>query len=100
MNLTPFSLTRRLMQKGRLYLTSFSVIAFSGLQVAMTPATTIAFPSFNLLEEEDYLICTAGLQSAGLSANLAAQACAMSVRPQHISTCVSQITINRNIAIA
>ncbi len=102
MNATPVSasqtLTRWLIQKSRLCLAGLSVAALSSLQVMMTPSTTTAFPSFDLLREEDYNICAENLQAVGLSPQVTAQACAMSVRPKQISTCVSRINYDTGIS--
>lgn len=98
----------RFTQKGRLSLASLSLAILSGVQIVVTPSPTNAlplnifppnaFPSFELIEEEDYAICAAGLQSAGLSPQLTAQACAMAVRPKQISTCVTRINSETGVA--
>ncbi len=99
-------------RKPRLSLASLSLAVLSGAQIVMTPSPTQAellslplyifppnaFPSFELLKEEDYATCAAGLEAAGLSPRLTAQACAMSVRPTQISTCVTRINSETGIA--
>jgi hypothetical protein len=98
----------RLTRKGRLSLASLSLAVLSGVQIFIpsSPANAFplnifppnAFPSFELLEEEDYAICAQGLQSAGLSPQLTAQACAMAVRPTQISTCVTRINSETGVS--
>jgi hypothetical protein len=111
MNLTSIFTAKtfhRLTRNSRQSLATLSIAVLSGLQMAITstPANALpfleppekSFPSYDLLEEEDYAMCAAGLQAAGLSAQLTAQACAMAVRPKEISTCVTKINGETGLA--
>ncbi|MGB3534620.1 MAG: hypothetical protein WBA13_14035 [Microcoleaceae cyanobacterium] len=97
-------------RKRRLSLASLSLAVLSGIQIVITSSPTqaqllplnvfppTAFPSFDLLKEEDFATCAAGLQGAGLSPQLTAQACAMAVRPTQISTCVTRINSSAGVS--
>lgn len=111
MNLNSILMTRvlhKLTQNSRLSLATLSMTVFSGIQLILTPTPAQAlpffeppeksFPSFNLLNEVDYATCAAGLQAAGLSPQLTAQACAMAVRPTQLSTCVTRINTDTGVA--